>query len=268
MKKKILLLTLIFCALFFFSCKKNEGSKASGDAASEEGSGYNSASNAINTGYALRVNTNFFTIDNDTGSDTDKSKWAGSIALGERLETGKTRKATYTDGKVYDYVEIRRDNGTRGIATVTQIAVGGRLAVVVDEKANLYRSPKAVDVTGSIISRKTIVIYYPETESNGFVEIKAYDPETQAYIRQDNKFVRLSSLSRKESDIQSSILLQTAAPLKNEGQDKIRKDALLESALLEYPDSAFYSEIYELAHPSAVNVDVNQGGNLTEDDAE
>jgi uncharacterized protein YgiM (DUF1202 family) len=206
-------------------------------------------------GYILRVNSGFYVIDNDTGSETDKSRWAASLSLGERVITGENRRATYTNGTAYDYVGIRRDNGSEGFALPSQTAVGGSLAVVVDEKANLFKSPKAIDVTGTILSRKTVVVYYPETESGGFVQIRAYDPINQIYIRQDsNSFIRATSLSRKDSDIQSSILLQTAQPLGNTGGEKIRKDALLESALLDYPDSVFSAEIMALVNPNTVSV--------------
>jgi hypothetical protein len=91
------------------------------------------------------------------------------------------------------------------------------------------------------------VVYFPESAGDNFVEIKAYDPVAQAN-RQN--FVRASSLSTKNEDIQSSILLQTAEPLKNEGADKIRREALLESAILDYPDSFLYAEILKLVNPN------------------
>jgi hypothetical protein len=75
------------------------------------------------------------------------------------------------------------------------------------------------------------------------VEIRAYDPEAQV-TRQN--FIRASAISTDEADIQSSILLQTALPLKKEGPEKIRRDALLESALLDYPNSAFREDIQTL----------------------
>jgi hypothetical protein len=254
MIKKITLLLLILSAAMFFSCNKDKGSQAGN--ALPEGNGEPAApAKPGEYGYILRVNSGFYVIDSDTGSEADKSRWAASLSLGERVITGENRRATYTNGTVQDYVEIRRENGSEGLALAIQTAVGGRLAVVVDEKANLFKSPKAIDVTGTILSRRTVVVYYPETENSGFVQIRAYDPKTQIYIRQDtNSFIRATSLSRKDSDIQSSILMQTAEPLGNTGAEKVRKDALLESALLDYPDSVFSAEIMALANPNAVSV--------------
>jgi hypothetical protein len=158
-----------------------------------------------------------------------------------------------TGGKTYDFVEVRRENGKEGFAWANQVAVGS-IAVVVDEKANMFKTAKSVDITGKMVSRKTIVVMLSETESNGFVEFKAYVPIAKTYLQ---NFIRLDSLSEKESDIQSSILTQTAEPLKNEGADKVRKDALLEIAVKDYPDSIFVEEIYDLIDS---NTEVNISG--------
>lgn len=255
MKRMTMIPVLMMGCSLFFSCSKNESSPVrSADPANQESaaviSAAGSARSAGTHGYVLRRDSALYNLKSETGAETDETKWAASMVLGEKIMVGKPRRATFEgDKKVYDFVEITRENGSTGLAWPAQIAEGGSLAVVIDEKANLYKSPKTLDVTGIILSRKTVVTYFPETEKDGFVEIKCFDPfpKTPAY-RQN--YVRLSSLSRTESDIQSSILLQTAEPLKNEGADKIRKDALLEAAMLDYPDSAFSDEIQALLNPN------------------
>jgi len=248
MKRIIAVSTLLIITFLSFACRKNEGQQATaGVISSEDGV---AVSDTGNQGYILRVNASFCTLENDTGSESDKVKWVAPMTLGERVSTGEIRQLTYAgDGTVYEFIKIRRDNGNEGFAFAAQVVAGGQLAVIVDEKAYLFNSPKAVDVTGTLIPQKTVVVYYPETENGGFVEIKGYD-----YSIRKGSYVRLSSLSRKESDIQSSILLQTATPLGNTGAEKVRKDALLEAALLDYPNSAFYAEIMALAHPNAASV--------------
>jgi hypothetical protein len=249
MNQKILVLVMVIITLLSFSCKKNEAPPASSsDSYVEGGEPQTGVPRAGNIGYALRVSTSFYTLETDTGEESDKTKWTAAIPLGERVTVGKARRLTFAgDAKVYDFVEVRRDDGKEGFAFATQIATDSTLAVVVDDKANLYKSAKTADVTGDIISRKTVVAILSGTESGGFVEIKAYDPVAE---RNRQSFIRLSSLSRKDSDIQSAILLQIAQPLKNEGSDKIRKDALLEAAMLDYPDSAFSADIYALINPN------------------
>jgi hypothetical protein len=256
MYQKILILVMAIIALLSFSCKKDQasssGSPASGTSIDNDAQGMGTSSKFGNIGYALRVSTSFYTLETDTGEESDKTKWTAGIPLGEKVSVGKNRRLTFGgDEKVYDFVEVRRDDGKEGFSFATQIAADGNLAVVVDEKANLYDSPKDSGVTGNIISRKTVVVFFPKTETGGFVEFKAYDPIAD---RNRQSFIQLSSLSRKDSDIQSSILLQLAQPLKNEGTEKNRKDALLKTAMERYPDSAFSAEIERLANPNAAAV--------------
>jgi hypothetical protein len=240
MKQITIIPVLALIALLLFSCQKNEKAKPAAPESNEPVV----VRSAEKYGYVLRVNAAFYTIENNTGNETDKTKWAASMALGEKVVIGKPRRVTFAgDGKVYDFIEVRRDTGGDGLAFASQIAESGSLAVVTDEKAILYKSAKTIDATSTIISRKTVVVCFPETQSGGFVEIKAFDPEAQAY-RQN--FIRASSISRDDGDIQSAILLQTALPLKNEGPEKIRREALLESALLDYPASTFRADIEEL----------------------
>jgi hypothetical protein len=204
---------------------------------------------AVSHAYPLRVGMWLYTIDTgkDTGSPTDVTRATETIPLGERLEllAAEPRKATNPyDGKVYDYYRVRRDTGKEGLIFANQLTLGSELAVVSDERANLYRSAKNVDATDYILLRKTVLGVFPETEKDGFIQIEAYDPVNQVYRR--NLFIKTSSLSGDEEDIQSSILLQTAEALDPE-KEKNRRTALLDSALYDYPDSIFAGDIRALA---------------------
>ena len=264
MLRRITLFILVISVLVV-SCKKGE-SKDTGVGPTSVGTEELAVSGKWEMGYALRVNTGLYTLEEDTGSKTDKTKWTAGLSLGESIMVGNIREATFSgDNKVYDFVEIRDTNGREGYAFTSQVAAGGRLAVVTDEKAMLYKTPKAVDVTGNVLSRKIVLVYYPETKIDDFVEIRAYDSfATPSPAYRNGNFVRLSALSEKRSDIQASILLQTALPLRDSvANEKARKDALLESALLDYPDSVFNSEIFELVNPaqnySETSSDDNEG---------
>jgi hypothetical protein len=255
MYQKILISAMAIIALLSFSCKKDGASSSASSSTGtsiDNDTSMGTSLNYGNIGYALRVSTSFYTLETDTGEESDKTKWTAGIPLGERVSVGKNRRLTFAgDGKVYDFTEVRRDDGKEGFSFAAQVAADGNLAVVIDEKANLYSSAKDSGVTGEIISRKTVIVLFPKTESDGFVEFKAYDPVAE---RNRQSFIKLSSLSRKDSDIQSSILLQLAQPLKNEGTEKNRKEALLATAMERYPDSAFSAEIQALANPNAAAV--------------
>ena len=252
--KKVILITGII-SLFFFSCQRNEGRQAAAippqveqgeaAAAAEE------AAHRFNHGYALRVNTAFYTLENDTGSESDRTRWAASLPLGERLTVIEPRRLTFAgDGVVYNFLKVRRDvGGAEGFVFAAHVAQGGDLAVIVDERANLFTSPRPIDVTGNIIPRQTVAVSFPETEHDGFVRISAFDPAARVN-RQG--YVRTASISRRASDVQSSILLQTARPLGETGAEGTRRTALLEGALFGYPDSVFIAEIQDLLNPNAV----------------
>jgi hypothetical protein len=58
---------------------------------------------------------------------------------------------------------------------------------------NLYRNPANVDGTDYLLSRKTVLGVFPETEKDGFIRIEAYDPVGRAYRR--NLYIKISTIS-------------------------------------------------------------------------
>ncbi|MDR1903500.1 MAG: SH3 domain-containing protein [Treponema sp.] len=202
-------------------------------------------------GYILRVNAGLYEFEPDTDAQTDVTKWIDSIPLGERVEVlAPARRATFHgDKSVNDFVKVRRDTGKdvkEGYVFALQLAIGSSLAVVTNEKANIFRAPNTLDVTSNILAYKTVLGYYPDTEKDKFVEFKAYDPVRRGYY---SNYIQTSSLSTKESDIQASILLQTAQAL--DAKEAIRREFLLNAALSDYPDSFFATEIRELLYPGS-----------------
>ncbi|MDR0683716.1 MAG: SH3 domain-containing protein [Spirochaetaceae bacterium] len=217
----------------------------------------NAAPRDAGFGYTMRVGMWLYVIESDTGAKTDVTKAVESLPLGEkvRLVEEETRKAVNPyDGQIYDYYRVRRDTGSEGFVFANQLTVNSVPAVVVDEKANLYRSPRNVDATDYILSRKTVFGVLQDTEKDGFIRIEAYDPEKQAYRR--NLFIKTSAISYRDEDIQSSILLQIAEAL-DPAKEVNRREALLESAVKDYPGSIFAEEIRALSAPdSAVPAEV------------
>jgi hypothetical protein len=168
--------------------------------------------------------------------------------LGERILVGETRRLTNVgDNIVYYFTAVRRDNGREGWAWMAQVTPGGNLAVVVVENANLYRGPRAIEVSGTILSRRTVVGYDPASENDGFIQVRGFDIGRGANIAAAVNHVRSASLSMSHADVQSAILLQTALALPA-GQ-AVRRDALLDAALTDYPDSLFFPEVFAVVHP-------------------
>jgi hypothetical protein len=250
MSKYALFFLLIGAVLLAAGCSKEEPVRAGTAVAAETaGAGAEPETPAAGYGYPLRVGMWLYTIDDDkdTGAQTDVTKAAEALPLGEKLQliAAEPRKATNPyDNRVYDYYRVRRDTGKTGLVFANQLTLGSGLAVVADEKANLYRSPKNVDASDYILPRKIVLGIFPETEKDGFIRIEAYDPVNQAYRR--NLYIKTSAISYSEEDVQSSILLQTAEALDPE-KEKNRRSALLDSALYDYPQSIFAGDIQALA---------------------
>ncbi|MDR2020407.1 MAG: SH3 domain-containing protein [Treponema sp.] len=248
MGRQVLFFLLAGAVLLAAGCSKEEPAQT-GTAVTAETAGPEQETPAAGYGYTLRVGMWLYTIEDnkDTGAETDVTKAIEAIPMGERLQllSAEPRKATNRyDNRVYDYYRVRRDTGKEGLVFALQLTLGSGLAVVTDEKANLYRSPKNVDATDYVLSRKTVLGVFPETEKDGFVRIEAYDPASQTYRR--NLFIKTAAVSYSEQDVQSSILLQTAEAL-NPEQEQNRRAALLESALYDYPQSIFADDIRALA---------------------
>jgi hypothetical protein len=240
MQKQLSYLTVIFLLFSFTACTKNESKSPVPE---------------ISRGYTLRPMW-LYTLAEDTGAETDTTKPLESLSLGERLtvlDGESPRKATNTyDNKVYEYTQVQRDTGKEGLVFANQIAVGGQLAVVTGEKTNLYKTPKNVDVTDSVLPFNTIVVIFPETIKDNFVEFSAYDPVSQAYRK--DVFIRTGTYSTRDADVQASILLQTALAL--DVKEQVRREALLSAALQDYPDSAFAAEIRGLLTPGGTDIAV------------
>ena len=253
MYKKILLFTLIIGVVLFNSCQKNEKPQTEQDKTGRHEAV--AVSRVSNTGFVLSTGVWIYTADGaDDGTEATKVKGIKEMSLGESILVGDPRQLTWAgNGKLMDFIEIRRDNGEEGFALAYQINKGGRLAVVTDEKANLYKTSKVIDVTSTILSRKSVVVYLPETETAGFVEVRGWDIDRKQFVNPNFAgFVRSSTLSRKDPDIQSAILLITALSITDDKQ-KERRDTLLKSALEFYSDSIFYDEIFEIMYPNSTS---------------
>jgi len=181
----------------------------------------------------------------DTEDEATTVVWGGEMSLGEQVATGGTRRMTWNNN-VFDFIEVRLANGREGFAFINQVIPGGRLAVVVEENTSLARSERPVDISGVTLARQAVVVYFPETEISGLVRVRGWDQVRGANVTVDNNHVRLAALSTRDSDIQSSIMLQTALSLP---EGNARREALLRGALDSFMDSVFFTEIFEIVYP-------------------
>jgi hypothetical protein len=175
MQKKILNTALILSTVFFIAgCVQKEPVSPARTVQVQQ-SENTPQGNPI--AYPLRVSMWLYELPKDTGAETDETKAVEALILGETLTvlSEEPRKATNVyDNRVYNYIRVRRDTKKEGLVFANQIALGGKLAVVVTEKANLYRTAKNAGVTGNTLPLKTILVIYPETAIDGFTEFRFF----------------------------------------------------------------------------------------------
>jgi hypothetical protein len=199
---------------------------------------------ALSQGIALRVNSSFCVAEKNADEVITGVRWNDTVVLGEKVSVlGDSAKYIYAGDKTeYEFTPVRRDDGREGFVFTYQLAPAGDLAVVIYERVVLYKGPRNLDALNTLLPAKTVIVTYPETERDGFVQFQAYDAKAGRYFR-DN-FIKIQSLSFKNDDVQSVILLHTAEALNQ--NEAIRRGALLEAAYHDYPGSVFAAEIRTL----------------------
>ncbi|MDR1177700.1 MAG: SH3 domain-containing protein [Spirochaetaceae bacterium] len=247
MKNQRVFLYAGFAAVVLLSCGKSDSPGISRTVSSEPSA---PAQTSLSQGMALRVNSSFCLAEKNDAEEITSIRWNDTIVLGERVAVlGDSATYTYAGDKAeYEFTPIMRDGGKTGFMFSSQLAPAGNLAVVIDERAVLYSGARNTDALSTILPLKTVLVTYPETERDGFVQFQAYDAERQRNYR--TNFIKTQSLTFSNDDVQSVILLHTAEVLGP--AEAIRKEALLEAAYNDYPGSAFAAEIRGLLSGKAI----------------
>jgi hypothetical protein len=160
-----------------------------------------------------------------------------SIPIGEKIELlGQTDTAVQS-GKQREFSLVRRPSGTEGWVRADLVASSAILAVVGSANAVIYSSAHNTAATAESIPRLTIAAISSDTGGMSFVRVTCYDAEAKVLRR--GVYLRNEGLSSKPSDVQAAILLRLAASSKSDTQ----RQAFLQSAITDYPDSLFLPEL-------------------------
>jgi len=248
MKIKVAYILLIIGIIALFSCQKGESAQTAPSAGISSGA---VVVPSANHGFATVIDAGFYVLRNDdTGDETTTVRWKDRMNLGERFTTGdEARRLTFVDNAnrstVYNFIQAVRSNGDSGFALVSQTAVGGTMAVVVDDSAHIFSSAQNIGATGNKLTRGSVLVSYPEAETGGFVRVKGRDFGRNVAI--NDQYVQSFTLSTRESNLESATLLLTANSLPEARE--AQKLALLDVAITNYPDSVFFTEIHALRYP-------------------
>ncbi len=166
-------------------------------------------------------------------------KWKANCLLGEKLSLAGPSAKAVQGGKERDFVQVSRDSGATGWVRAEYLVPNSILAVITAEDAMIYSQPKNTAVTEQFIPKMTVIAIHKSSAAQAFIKASFVDPAGQTL--QPEVFLRNDGISTRPDDTQTVILLQLAAQSKNLKQ----KEALLKSALKDYPASAFVTQVEE-----------------------
>jgi hypothetical protein len=160
-----------------------------------------------------------------------------TIPIGEKLTlTGQAQKAVQS-GKERDFLGVRRESGSEGWARSDFLVSRAILAVIASDNAVIYSAPANTAATTESIPRMTIVAIHAESGGMSFIRVTCFDTASKMLLR--NVYLRNEGVAARHTDVQAAILLQLASGSKSARQKK----AFLTSAIKDYPDSVFESEL-------------------------
>jgi hypothetical protein len=168
-----------------------------------------------------------------------------TIPIGEKLALlGQTEKAAQ-GGKERSFLRVRRASGTDGWVRADFVVSSAILAVITTDGAVIYSSASNTAATTESIPRMTLVAIASDTAGMGFIRVTCYDQKAKMLLK--GVLLRNEGVSALPADVQAAILLQLAASAKNEKQ----RQAFLGSAITDYPDSIFLTDLRQALNPQA-----------------
>ncbi len=173
---------------------------------------------------------------------TSKTDWLATLNLGDTVVLlNESADVTFDGGKdKIKVTKIKTEAGKEGWVFADYVALGGPLAVVIDENCVLYSEPKTIKVTSQTVGRTTVLMSIPVAGNSEFVQVYGYDPVGKAvFTDQYKRFVKIASLTTSDADVQAAIFLAVA---KSETNAAKKKNLLVE-ANKQFSGSAFANEL-------------------------
>lgn len=160
-----------------------------------------------------------------------------TLVIGEKVAiTGAAQKFVQGD-KQREYLPVRLASGDEGWVRSDYVISRGILAVVITDDVMVYSAEANTAATTEGVPKMTIVVIHSETAGMPFIRVSWYDQTAKAMRRY--VALRNEGVSANPSDVQAAILLELAAESKSPKQQK----AFLSSAIKDYPDSVFLTDL-------------------------
>ncbi len=184
------------------------------------------------TGYALRSELALWDLVDG------EARFKESLVLGEKLKLlGETGEALY-NGVKKPYSRVQRKSGTEGWVR-SDFVSSGAPAVVLAEKTFLYSQPDNARATGDSLAQLAFGVVQEDFQDAIFARVNLFDPQQE--VLRPGIYLKREDLTDRPEDVQTAILLVLVSAAKSDA----RKEALLESALNDYPGSRFVASVEE-----------------------
>ena len=226
-----LILCIVLISLFT-ACPKTDSDRKTGDDLK--------ITKDQKQGYILYNNLGIWKEENNT--IISKTDWLASMMIGEAVEiTGQSKDITWdSETSPRNMTPIKLKNGKKGWVSSPYLGVGGTLAVVLDEKAQLFTFPEVIKITSQYVSRGMVCMIKSTEEESDFVQLFGWNPVNRTiysdtYIR----YIKKSAISTDNNDVQAAIFLTVAG----EKTKKEEKELLLKEAINQYSNSAFANDL-------------------------
>ncbi len=232
-KSRSILCVAVIAAVFAFgSCAKPATGTAAGEASAEAAAPV--AKTSADAGSFIMLHgLSLWTRDGDT------VKYAKSANLGDRVTVIGKAETLKSDGKDREFTPVTAPDGKDYWVRTPYIAEAPYLAVVNDPKCVLYREPKVINATKTVVPRLTMVAVVEEDSAGtGFVKI-SYAAADSTMVAE--RWIKADTLVRRPEDVDVAIALAVVGKLGD--KDKDLKINILEGAVAGYSASVLKGDL-------------------------
>jgi hypothetical protein len=168
-----------------------------------------------------------------TEKDDGSLAFKEALTLGEKLAVlaEPVKKMDPYAKAEKDFLKVKRESGTEGLARADYIVTKSTLGVIVAEDSMIYSQPKNESATVDVLPNLCIIAVSNDFTSQNFVLASAVEP-VKGTLRK-NVYLRKESISTSAEDASSAILFFLARKSDNSKQ----RETLLKSAQTDYPGS-------------------------------
>jgi len=233
---KILLLSVLSISLLFGCDKITEKltSESSQEAQASETEPETAPEPEKLEGYVILDGLSIASI--EEGTDGNTASYQGKqLTIGEQVTViGESIKAVYRENeREYSQIVYTTGEEQEGYIRTPYVITNSTFAVITDEEAIIYTSPKITNPTNTILPKMSFVAIHNDFKDTKFVKVTYTDQESS--IIYENKYLKNTDVSVLEDDVVSAILFYLATKQEGKAKTELLKSAQQFAASLFLP---------------------------------